>query len=537
MARRMSLLVLALLCVSVIVALCAGSVWSAPRPGVAQESSAPLLNGIQRSPVDMAHLRGDVLPPGGQLQSLPSRWDWREQGKVTPVQDQEACGASYAFAAVANLESRILMDGGGTFDLSENQAKECNWEAENSYVDWFGTPWGSCNAGAAPLVANLYSRTGAVLESCDPYADSDVACKSGCEYANTVLGWHIISGDAVPSPEVLKWYIHTYGPVQSMMYAGNGDQWYETLAFYEGATTLYYPGTEEPNHHVLIVGWDDDLSHAGGKGAWIVKNSWGSYWGGPCGFGTEGGYMTIAYGSASIGMHSSFFSEWQDYDAAGGLLYYDEAGWNEAWGYGSPTAWGLARFVPAANTGLTRVEFWTTDVTTDVDVYVYGQFDGNQPSGLLWQQEDLAFAEAGYHSVPVDPPLPLTAAQPVVAVVKWTNQTYLYPVVVDVREASEIERTYISRDGAAGSWADLGMVGSDLGLRLRTSSQPAPVASSTPTSTPTHTATATASATPTATATLTVSATSSPTPTATRTATPPALRLYLPLMQRRARFG
>ena len=52
-----------------------------------------------------------------------------------------------------------------------------------------------------------------MLESCDPYQPSDVACKSTCPYQKTVLDWRIINWDNIPDTAVLKNYISTYGPV------------------------------------------------------------------------------------------------------------------------------------------------------------------------------------------------------------------------------------------------------------------------------------------------------------------------------------
>ena len=63
------------------------------------------------------------------------------------------------------------------------------------------------------MVANLFSQKGTVLESCDPYVDSDVNCKTTCAYQKTVLDWWMINGNTIPDPNVLKAYIYTYGPV------------------------------------------------------------------------------------------------------------------------------------------------------------------------------------------------------------------------------------------------------------------------------------------------------------------------------------
>jgi hypothetical protein len=396
-------------------------------------------------------------------------------------------------------------------------------------------------------MAGWFAQTGTVLESCDLYVGSNVNCNDTCPYIKTLLDWRVISEDQVPDPNVLKGYIQTYGPVYVSMYAGdNSDRdWWQEFSDYDGSYTLYYEGVHDPNHAVLIIGWDDDLSHAGGTGGWIVKNSWGADWGGPCGYGTERGYFTIAYGSAGIGRYSSFLYDWQDYDPDGGIMYYDEVGLTTAWGCtNSTTAWGLAKFIPPTSTYVTRVEFYTADVTTDVDVYIYSDFDGKAPTNPLWSSLDHSFAEAGYHGVEVDPPVVVMEGDDVIAVVKFTNDSSEYPVPADSDGPFETKRTYISCDGSSGSWYDLG-VGKrdDVAIRLRTSGTPPPTPTPTqtpfrfktylpiclktydpsaPTPTPTRTPTRTPTVTPTPTTTPIVTPTPTPTPTL-----PPGTNVYI----------
>jgi uncharacterized repeat protein (TIGR01451 family) len=409
-------------------------------------------------PMDLSHLTGQRVPSGGvSVQSLPSKFDWRDTGKVTSVKNQSTCGSCYAFAALGNIESKLLLDGAGTFDFSENHAKECNWYE----TDGSGT---SCSGGNYFKMANLFSKKGTALETCDLYVPSDVTCKPTCPYQKTLLDWRIINSGTVPNTGVLKQYIHTYGPVFTVMYAGDGDAWNAEFSSYNGSYTLYYPGTESPNHAVLIVGWDDSLAHSGGTGGWIVKNSWGTGWG-------DNGYFKIAYGSASIGMDSSFIYDWQDYDANGDVLYYDEGGGVGGWGYTDTTGWGLVKFTPASNTYATRVEFWTWDVTTDIDIYIYDNFDGKAPTNLRQQSLNHSFNEAGYHSVPLPSPLSLSAGDDVIVVVKFTTESYEYPIPVDTRGPSEAGRTYKSHYGTADSWSE---PPSDVAIRLRTSTALAP---------------------------------------------------------------
>jgi len=496
-----------------------------PELGPTRESPSHPLHprtGYVPVPMDLSHLKGDQMPAGVSVTDLPSRLDWREAGVVTPVRDQGECGACYAFAFVAAFESKIVRDGAATaatINLSENQAKECNWEEINQYGSL-----GSCDGGSPEMIATLFSQKGAVQDSCDPYVVADVACNNSCPPQKTVLGWSQISGNAVPSTNVLKAYIQAYGPVHTSLYVGDGDAWDSEFNAYNGSYVLRYTGPGVPNHAVLIVGWDDSLTYPGGSGAWIVKNSWGSGWG-------NGGYFNIAYGSASVGWDSGLVFAWQDYDANGGLLYYDDAGWNSWIGWpGDLTAWGLVKFVPPTATQVTRVEFWTTDATSDVDIYLYDSFDGSAPGGLLRAQENLSFPEAGYHSVAI-PPVPVSAGNDIVAVIKFTNASFTYPLPLDGRGPAETGRSYLSSSGGPGTWSDLhGSGNHDLAIRLRTSNVQPTV---TPTATPSRTATRSPTPLPSQTATRTPTATMSPTPSPTRTPFAATGWLYLPLVLRR----
>ncbi|HVP56693.1 MAG TPA: C1 family peptidase [bacterium] len=387
----------------------------------------------------------------GRYLALPSKFDWREAGKVSPVKNQGSCGSCYAFAFAACFEGKLLVDGAGLFDFSENSIKECNY---------FGS---SCGGSNDWNVANFLTTKGTVLEACDPYVPSDVACKTTCAYQKTLLDWRVISGVNPPAVDVLKSYIQTYGPICTTMYAGNGDQWRSEFQAYDGSYTLYHVGGEQPNHAVLIVGWDDNAAYQGGTGAWIVKNSWGTYWGGTCGYGTERGYFKIAYGSAQIGAYSSFVYGWQDYDPDGDLLYYDEAGYSGSVGYGSKTIWAMTKFVPSKDYTAKRVEFWTLDAATDVDIYIYDNFNGSTVSNLLTSDLDHSFANAGYHSIELSTPIRLAKDNDVYVVVKITDATSLFPMCFDSMGPKMPGYSYISPNGSSYTQFSNG----DLGIRLR----------------------------------------------------------------------
>ncbi|MFP4642276.1 MAG: C1 family peptidase [Dehalococcoidia bacterium] len=441
----------------------------APRPDK-QVEPPPVINGHGTGfippPMDLSHLTEQrQLHQFVSGEGLPDAFDWRDQGKVTPVKDQGDCGSCYAFAAIANIESKMLIDSVATLpgpDYSENNAKECNWEELNDY----GCPdecLGSCDGGNYYMLANLFSQKGVVLESCDAYNATDVACNGTCPYQKTLLDWKLVSGSTVtvPDADVLKNYIYNYGPVYTTMYAS-----FDGFGSYNGTYTLDYSGAEDINHCVTIVGWSNDLPPLEGQtdpaSGWIVKNSWGTDWG-------DEGYFYITYSSAGIGKYTSFMYDWQAYDEDGDLLYYDESGWWDSVGYGNTTGWGLAKFSPSSNTCISRVEFWTSDATTDVDVYIYDDFNGTALSNLLWSSMDHSFSEsAGYHGVELDSPLGVTSGDDVIAVVKFTNASSTSPVTIDTEGPYETERTYMSHTGDDGTWTDMGDYEVDVAIRLRT---------------------------------------------------------------------
>jgi len=206
---------------------------------------------------------------------LPSRWDWTEQGKVSPVTNQRSCGACWAFATVGPLEASILMDGGPVEDLSEQALVSCN-------------PWGwGCDGGWWAF--DLFLSPGAALESCQPYTASQNSCKSGCEHPYAIDDWAYVPSSGQDSIEQIKTAILLYGPVAGALHASNAFGYYRG-----GVFTLDEEG--DINHGITIVGWDDALGPAG---AWRIKNSWGPDWG-------EDGFAWVAYGTLQMGYAAAY---------------------------------------------------------------------------------------------------------------------------------------------------------------------------------------------------------------------------------------
>ncbi|MBD3258033.1 hypothetical protein GF377_06335, partial [candidate division GN15 bacterium] len=318
--------------------LVVGSTVTAQTPEVAPEvprgeADLPPGCGFVPPALDRVHLTGRTGASASAM-APPTYFDWRDSGIVTPIRNQGPCGACFAFATLANIEAQVARNGGGLVNYSENHAKQCSWEGLN----W---PGASCDSGNNYYsMCNLFSRDGTVLESCDPYVTIDDVCDSSCVRYKQITDWRVLSGNAIPASDDLKAAVLEHGPIYTTIYAGGtGDMaWYSTFSAYNGSSVLHYDDlTNQPNHAVVIIGWDDTASHAGGTGAWLVRNSWGNSWGGSFG-GSEAGYLKIAYGSANIGKWSSVAAAVDDFDGDVEVYSHDEAGWTSDFGSaGGPT--------------------------------------------------------------------------------------------------------------------------------------------------------------------------------------------------------
>jgi len=202
-------------------------------------------------------------------------------GTYTPIKNQASCGSCWAFSTIAGLEAAIKLKTGVTYDLSEQHLVSCNpWD------------WG-CSGGFLAfdmLVPSMGYALGAMPEACFPYTALD----SACAYCATptwypVASWSYIgTSSAVPSIDAIKTAIYTYGSVSSGIYV---DRYFQ--AYVSGVMTSCKKRPPSPNHAIILCGWDD------AKGAWLLKNSWGTSWG-------EAGFMWIKYGCNNVGYGAAY---------------------------------------------------------------------------------------------------------------------------------------------------------------------------------------------------------------------------------------
>lgn len=202
-----------------------------------------------------------------------SVFNWVTLGKVTPVRNQGGCGSCWVFGTMAAFESSWAIRNNQMIDTSEQDVLSCSKTVAGS---------GSCSGGWMEWVTQYLKIKGTGTEASKPYTASNGTCTAIAK-PYFASAWGFVAGTGLPTVAQLKAALVQYGPLSVAVMATGAFQAYTGGVFNGTASGL--------NHCVTIVGWDD------GKGAWLIKNSWGVGWG-------LSGYMWIKYGANGIGSHA-----------------------------------------------------------------------------------------------------------------------------------------------------------------------------------------------------------------------------------------
>ncbi|AAK85675.1 V-CATH [Epiphyas postvittana nucleopolyhedrovirus] len=189
-------------------------------------------------------------PPG----KGPLEFDWRRFNKITSVKNQGMCGACWAFATLASLESQFAIAHDRLINLSEQQMIDCD------SVD-VGCEGGLLHTAFEAII----SMGGVQIENDYPYESSNNYCRM--DPTKFVVGVKQCNRYITIYEEKLKDVLRLAGPIPVAIDAS------DILNYEQGI--IKYCANNGLNHAVLLVGYgvENNVPY------WILKNSWGTDWG------------------------------------------------------------------------------------------------------------------------------------------------------------------------------------------------------------------------------------------------------------------
>jgi C1A family cysteine protease len=193
--------------------------------------------------------------------AVPSTFDWRDKGAVTPVKDQEDCGSCWAFSATEAVESAWILAGKATntsIDLGPQQIVDCDTTSDG------------CDGGETESAYTYLIGAGGQESNVSyPYHGVD----GQCQFNDKLVVAEINSYKAATSfysETTLQSNLVAWGPLSVCVDAASWQDYQNgVLTHFECAFFNVL------DHCVQLVGYNATAPTP----YWIVRNSWTHVWG------------------------------------------------------------------------------------------------------------------------------------------------------------------------------------------------------------------------------------------------------------------
>ena len=340
----------------------------------------------------------------------------------SPVQNQGQTQLSWSFASMGAIEAATIKRGSAAIPLSPIHAGHAlSTAGGNSSYGITSRPQPG-TAGNPEMIMHYAMRDD--LNGFVRYGDDvgnfnadgelqprDVKETQEINRSFVVPGaYRIHTGRA--STTDIKTAVQEFGAVTTAMY---GNDMNVGGSFWNLANNAYHQPTDplpaNPDHLVLIVGWDDNYprerfnasNQPSGNGAWLVKNSWGDDWG-------MGGYFWMSYESRHAGVDSWGF------DPARLITYADHVG--KVYDYNTvstitnrtagTTNWASNVFrTGATSETLMQVRVYVNDPRDGIPIYFTENYVNNASIGAtISANSPIAVFNAdyiGFYSIDIQP--------------------------------------------------------------------------------------------------------------------------------------
>jgi C1A family cysteine protease len=438
------------------------------------EASLPQINmaghplGHVPAPIDLSYLAyGRAMAPMPEV-TLPSSYDLRTYKKVSPVKNQLQCGDCWAFATFGSMESVLLP--GEVWNFSENNLNNRH-----------GFDYARCAGGNGFMSTAYLARWVGPISAADDPDPTSCTSESTC-YNVTPSGLmpkkhtqdviFLAGRTGSQDNSSLKSAIMKWGAVDVTMSADVLG--YTKLPYWNASTGAYYYNGDKVckdskgfaeecgiDHAVTLVGWDDNYAVSNfnasmpppGKGAFLVKNSWGAKWG-------NSGYFWVSYYDVLFAHETSFvFFNNQSTNNYATEYQYDPLGMVQGLGFRSDSAWIGSIFMAKDSNPVQAVATYALANNTAYIIKVYTGVSGVPSRGTLAATTSGTFTNAGYHTVTLPSSVAVTKGQLFSVVVKLTTPGVNAPIPVQYQASgysshapSYARVSFVSSDGS--TWTD-----------------------------------------------------------------------------------
>jgi len=263
---------------------------------------------------------------------LPASFSWGNVDGVSYLTKSlnqhipQYCGSCWAHGALSSFADRIKIDRSKATTTTGGDSTGTVGDDINLSIQYIlncgGAVAGSCHGGYHTATYQFIQDTGYVpYDTCTPYLACSTESTEGfcpkidttCSAINTCktcdtfggMGGKCTEIDYFPNATVAEYGLIDYNPqdldgnthkIMSELYSRGpvaATINAEPIVKYTGGifTDTTYP--QSSNHIVSITGWGTDPST--GTKFWIIRNSWGQYWG-------EMGYMRLEMGKNLLGI-------------------------------------------------------------------------------------------------------------------------------------------------------------------------------------------------------------------------------------------
>jgi hypothetical protein len=230
--------------------------------------------------------RHNVYVPSNK--DVPSSWNWRLRGAVTPVKDQGICGSCWSFGTTGTLEGSYFIKHGNLVSLSEQSLVDCSWGYGNN----------GCDGGESERSYKWIMKNGCIPTE---FTYGQYLMQDGlCHVDQAVCGVRISNWYNTPQGDVqaLVQAVYEHGPISIAI-----DASHLSFSFYSHGVYFEPQCGNTPDdldHQVLAVGYGS----LDGTPYILVKNSWSTHWGNAgyilmsqkdnnCGIATDASYADV----------------------------------------------------------------------------------------------------------------------------------------------------------------------------------------------------------------------------------------------------